>query len=247
MTGEIRMTTAASGLRDLHQLHVEHTGVLDELAAGPRQVRARESLTSKKQVEADAGQQAVTDLKKASDERALQLKTNEMRLIDLRSKLNTASTNQEFDIIRGQIDADIAANGVLEDEILELFDRVDGAQKRVKEIEAERDAAQQEHDRSVAEVAAIEPGLHAQREKLEEAISAAESGLNQEVAERYRRLVKAHGPDAMAVVIDGSCTSCSIKLSSQLVVELSLEQIVCCNNCGRLLYLEEEQENADEE
>ena len=158
------MTTAASGLRELHQLHVEHTGVLDALAAGPRQVRARESLTSKKQVEAEAEQQAVTDLKKASDERALQLKTNEMRLIDLRSKLNTASTNQEFDIIRGQIDADIAANGVLEDEILELFERVEGAQERVKEIEAERDAAQQEHDRSVAEVAAVEPGLHEERE-----------------------------------------------------------------------------------
>lgn len=241
------MTTAASGLRELHQLHVEHTGVLDALAAGPRQVRARESLTSKKQVEAEAEQQAVTDLKKASDERALQLKTNEMRLIDLRSKLNTASTNQEFDIIRGQIDADIAANGVLEDEILELFERVEGAQERVKEIEAERDAAQQEHDRSVAEVAAVEPGLHEEREKLEQAISEAESGLNPEVAERYRRLVKAHGPDAMAVVIDGSCTSCSIKLSSQIVVELSLEQIVCCNNCGRLLYLEEEQESDDEE
>ena len=77
-----------SGADELPQLHVEHTGVLDALAAGPRQVRARESLTSKKQVEAEAEQQAVTDLKKASDERALQLKTNEMRLIDLRSKLN---------------------------------------------------------------------------------------------------------------------------------------------------------------
>ena len=234
------MTTAASGLRELHQLHVEHTGVLEQLEVGPRRVRAREALTAKKQGEADAEQTAVTDLRKASDERTLQLKTNETRLIDLRSKLNAASSNKEFDIIKGQIDADLAANAVLEDEILELFERVDVAQTRLSEIDAERDAAQSQHQQVVAEVAAAEPGLNQDREKLEQAISEAESILSHEVAERYQRLVKAHGPGAMAEVVEGSCTSCSIRLSQQLVVELSLGQIISCNNCGRLLYLAEE-------
>jgi predicted nucleic acid-binding Zn-ribbon protein len=234
------MTTAASGLRELHQLHVEHTGVLEQLEVGPRRVRANEALTAKKQGEADAEQTAVTDLRKASDERTLQLKTNETRLIDLRSKLNAASSNKEFDIIKGQIDADLAANAVLEDEILELYERVDVAQTRMSEIDAERDAAQSQHQQVVAEVAAAEPGLNQDREKLEQAISEAESILSHEVAERYQRLVKAHGPGAMAEVVEGSCTSCSIRLSQQLVVELSLGQIVSCNNCGRLLYLAEE-------
>ena len=234
------MTTAASGLRELHQLHVEHTGVLEQLEVGPRRVRANEALTAKKQGEADAEQTAVTDLRKASDERTLQLKTNETRLIDLRSKLNAASSNKEFDIIKGQIDADLAANAVLEDEILELYERVDVAQTRMSEIDAERDAAQSQHQQVVAEVAAAEPGLNQDREKLEQAISEAESILSHEVAERYQRLVKAHGPGAMAEVVEGSCTSCSIRLSQQLVVELALGQIVSCNNCGRLLYLGEE-------
>jgi len=234
------MTTAASGLRELHQLHVEHTGVLEQLEAGPRRVRAREALRVKKQVEADAERQVVTDLRKASDERTLQLKTNETRLIDLRSKLNAASSNKEFDIIKGQIDADLAANAVLEDEILELFERVDTAQTRMSEIETETQSAQTHHQQSVAEVEAAEPGLNQDREKLEQAISEAESILSQDVAERYQRLVRAHGPGAMAEVVEGSCTSCSIRLSQQLVVELSMGQIVSCNNCGRLLYLAEE-------
>jgi len=234
------MTTAASGLRELHQLHVEHTAVLEQLEAGPRRVRAREALRVKKQGEADAERQVVTDLRKASDERTLQLKTNETRLIDLRSKLNAASSNKEFDIIKGQIDADLAANAVLEDEILELFERVDTAQTRMSEIETETESAQTQHQQSVAEAEAAEPGLNQDREKLEQAISEAESILSQDVAERYQRLVRAHGPGAMAKVIEGSCTSCSIRLSQQLVVELSLGQIISCNNCGRLLYLAEE-------
>lgn len=236
------MTTAASGLRELHQLQVEHSQILDQLDAGPRQVRAREAFTAKKQSESEAEQQAVTDLRKASDERALQLKANETRLIDLRSKLNAASSNKEFDIIKGQIEADLAANGVLEDEILELFERVDVAQQRAKEVEGERESAQTEHERVISEVASVEPGLQQQRDRLEVAIAEAESELSQDVAEHYRRLVKAHGPGAMAEVVDGSCTSCSIRLSQQLVMELSLAQIVSCNNCGRLLYLAEASE-----
>ena len=60
------MTTAASGLRELHQLHVEHMRVLDELEAGPRRVRAHEAVTSRKQEEVDAEQVSVTNLRKAS-------------------------------------------------------------------------------------------------------------------------------------------------------------------------------------
>ena len=232
------MTTAASGLRELHQLHVEHMRVLDELEAGPRRVRAHEAVTSRKQEEVDAEQLSVTNLRKASDERALQLKTNETKIVDLRSKLNTASSNREFDIIKGQSDADTVANSVLEDEILELYDRVEGSLNRVTEIEGERESAQKEQERVAAEVAAVEPGLHEERQKLEDAISQSESQLSQDVAEQYRRLVKAHGPGAMAEVVEGSCTACSIQVSPQFQVELSLGQIVYCNNCGRLLYVD---------
>lgn len=231
------MTTAASGLRELHQLHVEHMRVLDELEAGPRRVKAHQALTSKKQGQVDAEQQSVTNLRKASDDRNLQLKSSETKLIDLRSKLNTASSNREFDIIKGQIDADTVANSVLEDEILELYDRVEGGQKRMGEIEAERETAQTVQERVTAEVAGVEPGLHEEREKLEQAISQSERQLPQDVADRYQRLVRAHGPGAMAEVVDGSCTACSIQISPQYQVELSLGQIVSCNNCGRLLYV----------
>jgi predicted nucleic acid-binding Zn-ribbon protein len=234
------MTTAASGLRELHQLHIEHTDVLDQLEAGPRKVRAREALTVKRQADVEMAQHGLTDLRKASDERGLQLKVNETKLADLRSKLNAASSNREFGIIQGQIEADVAANAVLEDEILELFDRVDTAQCRVGEVEVQREAATVEYQRSMEEVAAAESGLEQQRDKLKQGITEAESILSQDATERYLRLVKAHGPGAMAEVVEGSCTACSIRLSQQLVVELSLEQIVSCNNCGRLLYLAEE-------
>ena len=97
--------------------------------------------------------------------------------------------------------------------------------------------AQTVQERVTAEVAAVEPGLHEERDKLEQAISQSERQLPQDVADRYQRLVRAHGPGAMAEVIDGSCTACSIQISPQYQVELSLGQIVSCNNCGRLLYV----------
>ena len=113
------------------------------------------------------------------------------------------------------------------------------------EIEGERETAQQEQERVASEVAAVEPGLNEERQKLEDAISQSESQLSQDVAEHYQRLVRAHGPGAMAEVVDGSCTACSIRVSPQFQVELSREQIVSCNNCGRLLYLDAGDDSGD--
>ncbi|MFP6767373.1 MAG: C4-type zinc ribbon domain-containing protein [Planctomycetaceae bacterium] len=230
------MTTAARGLRDLHQLHVEFGRLADELEAGPRQIKAREAFAEKKLAEIETERLGVTNLRKASDERTLQLKTNEGKILDLRTKLNTASSNKEFEIIKGQIDADTMANSVLEDEILELFERIESAQERLGAVEDEHESAVAEHQRITDEVAANEPGLKGQCQQLEESISDSESLLPGEVVEHYRRLVNAHGPGAMAEVDSGSCTACFVHLSPQLRVELATGQIVACNNCGRLLY-----------
>lgn len=230
------MTTAARGLRGLHQLHVEYGSVNDQLEAGPRQIRARLAFAEKKQTEIESGRQDVINLRKASDERGLQLKSNEAKILDLQTKLNTAASNKEFEIIKGQIDADAMANSVLEDEILDLLERIDCAQKGVASIEEEHEQALKEHQRASEEIAANEPGLKNQCGQLEQSISDGERHLPAEVVEHYRRLVNAYGAGAMAEVEDGSCSSCFVHLSPQLRVEVATDQIVACNNCGRLLY-----------
>ena len=79
--------------------------------------------------------QKLKDQRGASDRKSLDLKTNEAKIADLQTKLNTSTNNREYDIIRGQIDADSSANSVLEDEILESLEKVDLCQTDIREQE----------------------------------------------------------------------------------------------------------------
>ncbi len=233
------MSTAASGLRELHQLHIQLRDVNEKLARGPKQIKARELFVQRKQAELETQKEKLITQKKAADERSLQLKTNEAKIAELRGKLNTASSNREFDIINGQIAADTMANSVLEDEILECLEKVDQAQVEHGKLGEEVQAALAQVERLSKETADAEPGLREEAASLGAAIAEAEKGLPGDVAVVYRRLLNAHGSGALAAVVNGACSECNVGLSPQSRVELNSGKITFCRPCGRLLYLPE--------
>ena len=233
------MSTAASGLRELHQLHIKSRQVQESLVRGPNQIKARRQFAERKQADLDAQKEHLTSLKMLVDQKNLQLKTNENKIADLKLKLNTASSNREFDVLKGQIEADTMANSVLEDEILECLDKIDTAQVATGKLNEETEAAGAEERRIAQEVTSAEPGLRQESESLAASIAESESTLPGEVAVVYRRLVQAHGSGALAPVEGGACTECFVGLSPQSCVELNAGKILFCRHCGRLLYQED--------
>ena len=237
------MAEAVSGgniIKQLHQLHTELAGFQDELRRGPIRIRAAENLIAKREAAVDGEREKLTACKKSADEKNLQLRSNETKIQDLKGKLNLATSNREFDIIKGQIEADEMANSVLEDEILESLDKVDQAQVECGKFEEEVTAAKANRDKIAAEVAEAKPGLDANVAELEAEIAVVARPLPGEVKEHYTRAIKSFGPEAMAVVKDKICQSCHISISPQMQVELNSGKIVICRECSRILYIDEE-------
>ena len=234
------MSLAANELKELHQLHIQLASVQEKMERGPRQVRAREQFAEKKQAELQEQQNKLKQLKMAADQKGLQLKSKEAKIAELRTKLNQAASNREYDIIRSQIEADTMANSVLEDEILEALEKVDHVQIAVKKVEAELAAAKAEAQRIAQEVAAAEPGLRASAEQLQAALKDAETRLPATILEVYRRLVQAHGATSLAAVQNNACTACHSILAPQEQVNVKTDKTVFCRSCGRLLYRAEE-------
>jgi len=233
------MSTAASGLAELHEIHLQLKQVQDKLAAGPKRIVAYRQLVEKRAAEADQHRQRLTELRMAADAKNLQLKSNEKQIADLTAKLNAASSNREFGIIKSQIEADTMANSVLEDEILEILDQADAVQAKIVATEAQQADATSELERVTAEVTAAEAGLRREATECEESLGTAESCLPAEVAVIYRRLVKAHGADALASVEKKACTACFALLAPNRLVEMNVGKFLCCRTCGRLMYLSE--------
>lgn len=230
------MSAAAAGLKRLHELHIRLQELQQQLEHGPRQVKARQQILAKKQAEIDAFKAELKQTRMVADQKNLQLKTNENKIADLRVKLNQASSNREFDIIRSQIDADTMANSVLEDEILEVLEKVDQIQQKIAKVEAEAALAAAEVRRYADEVESTVPRVRSQAAEIETSLREAEKILPSTTIEMYRRLVQAHGAGALSSVEGKSCTTCNEILSPNLLVELNTGKFIFCRSCGRLLY-----------
>lgn len=226
----------SNGLQILHDLHLKLKAVQDELEKGPRLIKAKENTLAKKQAELDVAKAKHTEQRKQADQKNLQLKTNENKLADLNAKLNMASTNREFDILKGQIAADKMANSVLEDEILDCMEQVDALKGKITEAEKAVADAKDDVRKMTDQVAAAEAGLNERAGKLRLAVTEAETVIPAEHVVMYRRLVGAHGADSLASVENNVCTSCYVSLSPQQGVELRGGKFIFCISCGKLIY-----------
>src|SRR6516165_1023702 len=166
-----------NGLAELHRLLLALKEVQEQMERGPRQLKVRQQAIAQKQTELEAQRQKHKALRMSADQRSLQLKTNEAKIGELKIKLNQASSNREFDIIRAQIEADTVANSVLEDEILDALEKVDAAQIAIKKLEEDVAHAKAEETRVAAEINAAQPGFQTRQAELQTAIASAEARL----------------------------------------------------------------------
>ncbi len=235
------MVTVTNNLKGLHELHLKMEVVQKKLEEGPRQISIRQKIIARREAEAHNFKEQILKMKMTGDEKNLRLKSNESKILELKAKLNAASSNKEFQIIKSQIEADEMANSVLEDEILEAFDKIDTLQEKINENQESTKKAVEQKKQVEADVKATEPGLRQEEDELQKLISDCESVvITASLGDMYRRLVKKHGAGALAVVENKACTSCYDMQSANTMVELNMNKTILCKTCGRILYKDEE-------
>jgi predicted nucleic acid-binding Zn-ribbon protein len=230
------MTSVNKGLQELHRNLVAIEEFENELARGPKRIAASEKKLGAKDSEIAIQKELITNLRKSADQKTLQLKSNEARMIGLKVKLNEAKSNREYNIIKGQIDADTMANSVFEDEILEALETIDTANSRLQELKEELADAIEKKQSIEATVAKNRPGLESSLAAAQESLLVAESIMPGKHKEQYRRMMTAHGAGALFPVDDGYCSNCYGMLSPQEKVQLNTEQVIFCRACGRIMF-----------
>ncbi|NDC53183.1 MAG: phospholipase [Planctomycetia bacterium] len=231
------LAVTADALRTLHRLHRQLADLRDQLAAGPRRIAAR----TQQLRAAEAGHAAALDgikkAKLAADQKQLQLRSAEAKILDLEGKLNACKTNREYQTLRDQIAADRMATKVLEDEILEGLERVDAVKKELPPAESAIAAARKLLAETKAEVDGETARLEAESVRVGRDLAAAEAELPADSRELYQRTVKSKGADGMAAVDGTSCGGCFQQLTGNMLAELAMGRVVHCRGCGCLLYL----------
>ncbi len=234
------MSITAAALRELHRLHQQLADLRGRLDRGPKQIRVRAVNLAQAEERLLAAQAEVKSSRIALDQKQLQLKTGEAKIVDLRGKLNACSSNREYQALTDQIAAAEMANSVLSDEILEAMERLDELRKGVGDCESLVAKAKEELTKIQQTVQMQEQSLTQDVRRVEANLLEAERALPADFRDAYRRVVNAKNEDAMAPVEGESCGGCFQQLTPNMMSDLALSKIVFCKVCGRLLYTPED-------
>jgi predicted nucleic acid-binding Zn-ribbon protein len=233
------MSSLTETLRTLHRIHRQVADLQDRLQRGPKQVKGAEALVKKAEADLATSKDVFRTAKMNCDEKHLQLKQRESKLLDVRGKLNAANSNREYQLFKDQIAADEQANSVLSDEILEALERLDVLQTNIKEAETVLVKVREEEVRVRQRINDQQQMLETELGKYTAELVAAEGLLEGDFKENYMRLSKSMGVDSLAPVENETCGGCYQTLTPHIVDQLRLNKPVFCKSCGRLLYIPE--------
>lgn len=227
-------------LRTLHRIHCQRSDLTRQLERGPRQIKAGEALVAKAIARVAEAKETLKKATLIADEKQLQLKSREMRIEELKTKLNTAASNREFSTLQEQIAADQQANSVQNDEILEALEEMETLDAQLKAAQADQQKQEAEHQSRVAEVGKTIAALHVEMAEVMAELEKSEKAIPTAVKGDYVRLVESKGEDALAPVESDSCGCCFHTLTTNYIDRLRLSLLVRCPNCNAFLYVPED-------
>jgi len=176
------------------------------------------------------------ELRRSSSEKTMQLNEREAKIEDMKGKLNVCDSNKEFQLLKDRIAADLQANSVLQDEILELLERLDVVNAEVAEAKANHQKAKDETVAMRDQVKLELSELNAEKERVTGELAESEKALPATMMDAYQRLVRLKGENTFAVSMIDTCDNCNQRLITQTISDLMLKKLIYCPGCGAILY-----------
>jgi len=237
------MTSASGILRELHRLQRQLADLRERLVRGPKQIQVAEGNVKRAEGDVTLAKDNYRKARLASDDKQLQLKQREARIVEFQGKLNAAASNREYQSHKEAIAADLQANSVLSDEILEGLERLDLLQATTKLAESNLVKLKEELEKTRGRVVAQQSGLESETARVQAELAESEKSLPEEFRPDYERKARGRGEEALAPIDGQVCAGCYTTITTQTLNQLLLGHPVICLNCGCLLYLPEERDS----
>ena len=149
--------------------------------------------------------------------------------------------NEEYSALAHEIEASQKAISALEDRELDLMEEAEALQPEIAAAESAHKEEQAKIQKALEALAARAPNLQTRIAEVAAARKKAADGFDENLLDTYQRLFKAKSGSALVPLQHDVCTGCHMKVTSQTSVEVrSGKSLVGCPNCGRLLYLGED-------
>lgn len=165
-----------------------------------------------------------------SDQQEL-VKKYQTQLMQVKNQQQYAAAWKEIDATRKQVKE-------LEDAELKTMGEIESLQNDLKQRQAGSGDLKSRWDSAHAAWQHSLGDLRAEVEKLKQSVAAVESKLPDRLKHEFHQIFKQRQGIAVARIINDSCSACRTRIRPALFQQLKRGELVRCEGCHRILYLE---------
>ena len=209
-----------------------------KLAALPKEKAENQQRAAALQGEIDSAADNCRRLKLECAKKQSDIDREEAEIRRLQQQSAMVKSNDEYQAMLAQIERGKGKISDFADELLELFDQSESAEKELKRVTAENSSSLAIVNDEMAELTSFGETLAQEIAELEKASANQSTTLPPEILNRYRRLLARRDIPNPAAQYDnsGSCPVCHMKLTLQTLNLLQKSGIVECENCQGIVY-----------
>jgi hypothetical protein len=185
----------------------------------------------------DAAKLKAKTIESARKDLELQVEAKKEQINKYSTQQFQTKKNEEFRALAHEIDGCKAVIVGLDDKQLELMEQAEATQKEVQSANALVAESRRAMEGLLEKLAAREQNLRREETELDAKRETLAEGVEEVALARYERLLKHKGENVVVGITHGVCGGCHMKLPAQLIVSCQGHQgLVCCTNCGRILF-----------
>lgn len=159
------------------------------------------------------------------------LKKYQAQLMLVKNQVQYSAAWKEIDTARKKLkeleDADLKVMGDLED-----------AENQLKSLKESLVPLKSRFDQEYDAWQSSLGGLRAEIEKIRQKVSGIEQAIPENIRQQFHRIFRQRQGVAVARVVHDSCSGCRVRLRPSAVQQVRRGEVVSCEGCGRIIYLE---------
>jgi len=216
--------------RKIHRVQQE----LAQIAPERETLRNRASST---QTQLDAAKNRVKQIESERKRLELEVESKKTQIEKYANQQLQTRKNEEYRALAHEIETCKADIMKIEDSEIVLMEQTEVAQKEVIRATLAANEAKKLAETLIGELGQREENFKKEYTSLQQDRAALASAVDDSARNRYDRLLKSKGDNAVVGIEHGVCGGCHMKLQQQLIVTCqSQKEIVTCSTCGRILY-----------
>jgi predicted nucleic acid-binding Zn-ribbon protein len=223
-------------LYELQTYDVKIDDIRRQIGKAPLLVEEKNRALVAKKSEIDAKKKGFVELNSLKKEKEFLLDAKEKAIVKHYMELNTVKSNDTYKALLAEIEKAKVDKSVIDDELLELMDKIDKEFVVVKEAEKELKDFENKIKIDISEVESSVKKYEEEIPVIENVREEHKLKVNQSILSQYERLRLGSGSVGIALVNEESCGTCGMVLRLQLINQARKgHDLVFCDNCSRIL------------